>query len=61
MTLTGISRENFGGNYGAYQDYITILALASLIAQLLWAAGIILIIRHFLKISSKASQPEASK
>jgi hypothetical protein len=61
MTLTGISRGNFGGNYGAYQDYITILALASLVAQFLWAAGIILIIRHFLKFLSKESQLEASK
>jgi len=51
----------FGGNYGAYQDYIAILGLASLVAQLLWTIGIILIIRHFLQNFQIVVKPEESK
>ena len=47
----------FGGNYGAYQDFITIVQLASLAAQFLWAVGILLIIHQVLITYSTNPSP----
>jgi hypothetical protein len=53
--LIRIANRPFGNDIGAYQDYVTFFGLVSLAAQFLYAAGIILIIHHFLKNFSKKS------
>jgi hypothetical protein len=46
-----------GGDYGAHQDFITIIGLVSIVAEVLTAVGIVLIIRNVLQIRS--SNPAA--